>query len=45
MLRGSGLDVPATVGLMFELRKAGFDLPLDALSVEECAEALYRVFA
>ena len=45
MLRGSGMDVPATVGLMFELRKAGVDLPLDALSVEECADALYRVFA
>ncbi len=44
LLRGTGMDVPATVGLAWELRKAGYDMPLDALSVEECAEALYRVF-
>ena len=44
MLRSSGLDVPATVGLLYELKKAGLDLPLDALTVEECAEALYHVF-
>ncbi len=44
LLRGTGMDVPATVGLAWELRKAGLDVPLDALSVEECAEALYRVF-
>jgi hypothetical protein len=24
------------------LNQHGFDLPLDALSVEECAEAIYR---
>ncbi len=44
LLRGTGMDVPATVGLAWELRKAGFNMPLDALSPEECAEALYRVF-
>ncbi len=44
LLRGSGLDVPATVSLLFELRRAGFDLPLDALTVEECAEVLCRAF-
>ena len=44
LLRGTGMDVPATVGLAWELRKAGLDVPLDALSVEECAEALYCVF-
>ena len=44
MLRSSGLDVPATVGLLYELKKAGLDLPLDALTVEECADALYHVF-
>ena len=44
MLRSSGLDVPATVGLLYELKKAGMDLPLDALTVEECADALYHVF-
>ncbi|MBR4703033.1 MAG: energy-coupling factor transporter ATPase [Oscillospiraceae bacterium] len=44
LLRDTGMDVPATVGLAWELRKAGYDMPLDALSAEECAEALYRVF-
>jgi len=44
MLRASGLDVPATVGLLYELKKTGLDLPMDALTVEECADALYHVF-
>ena len=44
LMRANGLDVPATVGLLYELKKAGMDLPLDALTVEECADALYHVF-
>ena len=32
--------VPETTLLLYELNKAGYDLPLDALSVEECAQAL-----
>ena len=44
LMRSNGLDVPATVGLLYELKKHGYDVPLDALTVEECAEALYRVF-
>ena len=44
MLRSSGMDVPATVGLLYELKKTGLDLPMDALTVEECADALYHVF-
>ncbi len=44
MLRASGMDVPATVGLLYELKKTGLDLPMDALTVEECADALYHVF-
>lgn len=41
-LKSIGLTVPDTVGLLYELRKAGMDLPLDALSVEDCAETLRR---
>ena len=41
-LRNVGLTVPETVGLLYELRKAGLDVPLDALSVEECAEVIAR---
>ncbi len=43
-MRSNGLDVPATVGLLYELKKKGYSVPLEALTVEECAEALYRVF-
>ena len=40
-LRGAGLDVPVTTALLHELRKDGFDLAQNALTVEECAEAIY----
>ena len=40
-LRSIGLTVPETVGLLWELREAGLDLPLDAISVDDCARALY----
>ncbi len=39
-LKALGLSVPETTELIYSLNKAGFDLPLDALSVEECAEAI-----
>ncbi len=42
-LRAVGLAVPETVELLYELRKEGLDLPLDALSGDECAQALYRL--
>ena len=41
-LRDAGLDVPQTTELLFELRSRGWDLPLDALSEEACAEAVLR---
>jgi len=40
LLRGVGLGVPDTTALLYELRRCGYDLPLDALSVEECAQAI-----
>ena len=39
-LRAIGLDVPHTVELIHGLREDGFDVPLDALTVEECADAV-----
>ena len=39
-LRELGLDVPQTVDLMYRLNRKGFSLPLDALSPDECAEAI-----
>ena len=44
-LRAAELDVPATTALLYELNKSGFNLPLEALTVEECAQALYREFS
>ena len=40
-LRCVGLTVPYTTQLLWELRQAGYDVPLDALSDEECAAALF----
>lgn len=40
-LKSVGLTVPETVELCWTLRRDGLDLPLDALSDEECAQALY----
>ena len=39
-LRSMGLTVPDTVDLLDRLRKDGLDLPLDALTVDECAAAI-----
>ena len=39
-LRTMGLTVPDTVDLLDRLRKDGLDLPLDALTVDECAAAI-----
>ena len=39
-LRALGLTVPETTELLYELREGGLDLPLGALSVEECARAI-----
>ncbi|MCI9026832.1 MAG: energy-coupling factor transporter ATPase [Lawsonibacter sp.] len=42
-LQKVGLTVPQTVALLWELRQAGYDVPLDALSDGECAQALYEL--
>ncbi len=41
-LRELSLDVPGTVDLLYELRRRGWDVPLDALSIEECADAICK---
>ena len=43
-LKAVGLTVPETTELLWQLRQAGVDVPLDALSDEECAQALYQLF-
>ena len=42
-LKAVGLTVPETTELLWQLRQAGLDVPLDALSDEECARALYEL--
>ena len=42
-LKAVGLTVPHTTELLWQLRQEGLDLPLDALSDEECAQALYEL--
>jgi energy-coupling factor transport system ATP-binding protein len=44
-LRSLGLEVPETVGLMYELRKSGADVPLDTLDADSCAAALAKLLA
>ena len=42
LLHSLGLASPETVELCWELNKQGFDLPLDTLEPEECAQTLYE---
>ena len=44
-LRSLGLEVPEPVALLYELRQAGVDVPLTALTVDECAEVLKALLA
>ena len=43
-LKALGLTGPETTELLWQLRQDGLDVPLDALSDEECAQALYQLF-
>ena len=42
-LRRLGLEVPDSVALLYELRQAGLDVPLDVLTPEDCAQALAHI--
>ena len=42
-LKAVGLTVPETTQLLWELRQAGVDVPLDALSDNECAAVLAKL--
>ena len=44
-LRAMGLEVPQPVALMYSLRQAGVDAPLDTLDVDECAAALSKLLS
>ena len=40
LLENAGLTVPETTRLLYRLNQAGYSLPLDALSVDSCAQVL-----
>ena len=42
LLHSIGLAAPETVELMYSLNEEGFDLPVDMLDTEECAQTLYE---
>ena len=42
LLHNIGLAAPETVELCYELNNRGFDLPLDQLNIDECAQTLYN---
>lgn len=42
LMHDIGLAVPDTVELCYALNKEGFQLPLDALDIESCAQTLYN---
>ena len=44
-LRSLGIAPPASVELLYELNKRGFNLPLDRISDDECAEAIFAALA
>ena len=41
-LRGMGLAAPDTVELLYALRQSGMDVPLTALTVDDCAAAICK---
>ena len=45
LLRSEGLSVPATTELIYELNRDGWGLPLDALTVDECAGAIMNAIS
>lgn len=42
LLWSAGLDVPQTTELLYKMRKAGLDVPLDIFDVEECAAVIAK---
>jgi len=44
-LRKTGLNIPETALLLHDLKTEGFDVSLDALTVDECADTIYKSLA
>ena len=44
-LEALGLAVPSTTMLLYELQQSGLDVPLDALTIDACAKAIYETIS
>jgi len=44
-MRELELDIPTGTALIYELNKEGIDIPLENLSVEDCAQAIFKAFS
>ena len=44
-LRSMGLTAPDTVDVLYRLRENGWSVPLDTLTVEECADTIVEALA
>ena len=44
-LRSMGLTTPDTVDLLYRLRENGWNVPLDALTVEECVDTIMKALS
>ena len=44
LMEREGLDVPETIRLLYELDREGWDLPMDALQIEDCADQIAKCF-
>ena len=45
IIEREGLTVPVTTALLQELKAAGLDVPTDALSIADCADAIANAIA
>lgn len=45
LLKSVGLDVPQVTELAYELRKSGYDIPLEIISEEKCCNELLKLMA
>lgn len=43
MLKNVGLDVPQSTEIAYEMNRAGFPMPMDAITVEECVDELSKL--
>lgn len=43
-LKSIGLDVPQATELVWELRKAGYDVPAEIITENDCVEAILKLF-